>query len=71
MPLISYFPSAGGGEEPGYSSWFGTGEDGDLTVTEDTPGTFATAFSTWALQAAQLIPVTLYCSIPFTSVSCM
>ena len=37
MPLISYFPSAGGGEEPGYSSWFGTGEDGDLTVTEDTP----------------------------------
>jgi hypothetical protein len=31
-----------------------------LTDTASTPGTFATAFSTLVLQAAQLIPVTLY-----------
>jgi hypothetical protein len=29
-----------------------------LTLQEVTPGTFETAFSTRALQAAQLIPVT-------------
>lgn len=34
MPLISYFPSAGGGNID-YSSYFGTGEDGDLTVSSD------------------------------------
>ena len=32
-----------------------------LTEQEVTPVTFETAFSTRALQAAQLIPVTLYC----------
>ena len=32
-----------------------------LTEQAVTPGTFATAFSTLALQAAQLMPVTLYC----------
>jgi len=39
-----------------------------LTEQELTPGTFETAFSTLALQAAQLIPVTVYCSIFITSV---
>ena len=39
-----------------------------LTEQEVTPGTLDTAFSTWALQAAQLIPVTVYCSI-FLSIS--
>ncbi len=34
-----------------------------LTEQEVTPGTLDTAFSTRALQAAQLIPVTVYCSI--------
>jgi hypothetical protein len=34
-----------------------------LTEQETTPGTLDTAFSTRALQAAQLIPVTKYCSI--------
>ena len=34
-----------------------------LTEQEVTPGTLDTAFSTRALQAAQLMPVTLYCSI--------
>jgi len=34
-----------------------------LTEQAVTPGTFETAFSTLALQAAQLIPVTVYCSI--------
>ena len=34
-----------------------------LTEQDVTPGTFVTAFSTLALQAAQLIPVTIYCSI--------
>ena len=34
-----------------------------LTEQDVTPGTLETAFSTRALQAAQLIPVTLYCSI--------
>ena len=34
-----------------------------LTEQELTPGTFETAFSTRALHAAQLIPVTIYCSI--------
>ena len=34
-----------------------------LTEHAVTPGTFPTAFSTRALQAAQLMPVTLYCSI--------
>ncbi len=33
------------------------------TATESTPGTLCTAFSTLATHAAQLIPVTLYCSI--------
>ena len=36
-----------------------------LTEQEVTPGTLETAFSTLALQAAQLIPVTVYCSITF------
>ena len=36
-----------------------------LTEQLFTPGTFDTAFSTRAEQAAQLIPVTLYCSIFF------
>ena len=36
-----------------------------LTDTEDTPGTFPTAFSTRAWHAAQLMPVTIYCSIGF------
>ena len=36
MPIIGHFPFVGGKSEPEYSSWFGTGEDGDLTVTEDT-----------------------------------
>ena len=43
-----------------------------LTDTEHTPGTFATAFSTRAWQAAQLMPVTVYCLIsafPISSVS--
>ena len=34
-----------------------------LTEQDVTPGTALTAFSTRALHAAQLIPVTLYCSI--------
>ena len=34
-----------------------------LTEQAVTPGTALTAFSTRAEQAAQLIPVTLYCSI--------
>src|SRR5699024_7121440 len=34
-----------------------------LTEQDVTPGTLETAFSTLALQAAQLMPVTLYCSI--------
>ncbi|EDR48569.1 hypothetical protein DORFOR_00115 [Dorea formicigenerans ATCC 27755] len=34
-----------------------------LTEQDVTPGTFDTAFSTLELQAAQLIPVTVYCSI--------
>ena len=34
-----------------------------LTEHSVTPGTFETAFSTRAWQAAQLIPVTVYCSI--------
>ena len=34
-----------------------------LTVQEVTPSTFPTAFSTRALHAAQLIPVTVYCSM--------
>ena len=34
-----------------------------LTEQPVTPGTFNTAFSTRALHAAQLMPVTLYCSI--------
>ena len=34
-----------------------------LTEHEDTPSTFKTAFSTRALHAAQLMPVTLYCFI--------
>src|SRR5699024_5365803 len=34
-----------------------------LTEHDDTPGTLDTAFSTRALHAAQLIPVTVYCSI--------
>ena len=34
-----------------------------LTEHDVTPGTFDTAFSTLALQAAQLMPVMLYCSI--------
>ena len=37
-----------------------------LTEAEVTPGTFATAFSTLAWQAAQLIPVTIYCFIYYT-----
>ena len=31
-----------------------------LTLQDSTPGTFDTAFSTRAWQAAQLIPVTVY-----------
>ena len=38
-----------------------------LTEQEVTPGTLDTAFSTRALQAAQLMPVTLYCLILFPS----
>jgi len=41
-----------------------------LTAQDVTPGTFDTAFSTRVWQAAQLMPVTLYCSIvclPFCS----
>ena len=34
-----------------------------FTEHEVTPSTFETAFSTLALHAAQLMPVTLYCSI--------
>ena len=34
-----------------------------LTEQAVTPGTLDTAFSTRALQAAQLMPVTVYCSI--------
>ena len=34
-----------------------------LTEQDVTPGTFDTAFSTRDEQAAQLMPVTLYCSI--------
>jgi sugar (pentulose or hexulose) kinase len=37
-----------------------------LTLTPVTPGTFDTAFSTLALQAAQLMPVTEYCCILIT-----
>ena len=36
MPIISNFPALGGGTPgPDYSSWFGTGEDGDFTVSTD------------------------------------
>lgn len=37
MALHSLFPACINGEAPGpdYSSWFGTGEDGDLTVSTD------------------------------------
>ena len=38
-----------------------------LTEQEVTPGTCETAFSTRALQAAQLIPVTVYCFISLVS----
>ena len=38
-----------------------------LTEQAVTPGTLPTAFSTRAEQAAQLMPVTLYCSICRTS----
>ena len=38
-----------------------------LTEQEVTPGTLPTAFSTRAEQAAQLMPVTLYCSISGSS----
>ena len=38
-----------------------------LTEQDVTPGTLPTAFSTRAEQAAQLMPVTLYCSISGTS----
>ena len=38
-----------------------------LTEQDVTPGTLLTAFSTRVLHAAQLIPVTLYCSIFFPS----
>jgi len=38
-----------------------------LTEQLVTPGTFDTAFSTLLLQAAQLIPVTVYCSTKSTS----
>ena len=38
-----------------------------LTEQAVTPGTLFTAFSTRALHAAQLIPVTLYCSIVYSS----
>ena len=40
-----------------------------LTEQEVTPGTLDTAFSTRALHAAQLMPVTLYCSINITPIS--
>ena len=40
-----------------------------LTEHDVTPGTFETAFSTRALQAAQLMPVTEYCFIFFSPVS--
>ena len=33
------------------------------TATEETPGTSATAFSTWDWHAAQVMPVTVYCLI--------
>ena len=38
-----------------------------LTEHSVTPGTFETAFSTRALHAAQLMPVTLYCFIIYAS----
>ena len=38
-----------------------------LTEQLATPGTLLTAFSTRAEQAAQLMPVTLYCSIKYHS----
>ena len=38
-----------------------------LTAQAFTPGTWFTAFSTRALQAAQLMPVTIYCFITDTS----
>ena len=40
-----------------------------LTEQAVTPGTFPTAFSTRAEQAAQLMPVTLYCFIGSTPIS--
>ena len=40
-----------------------------LTEHDVTPGTFETAFSTRALQAAQLMPVTEYCFIFFSPLS--
>ena len=40
-----------------------------LTEHAVTPGTFPTAFSTRAEQAAQLMPVTLYCLIGSTPIS--
>ena len=40
-----------------------------LTEQDVTPGTLDTAFSTRELQAAQLIPVTLYCSIVLPPIS--
>ena len=39
------------------------GKDDTIDEQDVTPGTLDTAFSTRELQAAQLIPVTLYCSI--------
>ena len=39
-----------------------------LTEHDVTPGTLLTAFSTRAEQAAQLMPVTLYCVIACSSV---
>ena len=43
-----------------------------LTVQDVTPGTLETAFSTRALQAAQLMPFTLNCSIfEFASFCCL
>jgi hypothetical protein len=39
-----------------------------LTAQDSTPGTAETAFSTRAWQAAQVIPVTVYCFMGFLSV---
>ena len=35
MPILSLFPASGENADP-YAEWFGTGEDGDLTVSSDT-----------------------------------